>query len=120
MNPNPIVALNRAVATAMVQGPSIGLQRIDEIARDPKMKNNYRIDAARGHLYERAGEFQLAAEYFRKAAQGTASLPEKNYLLGKAARVRASGMVESHSSRESPHMDVPVPRVQDAGSGRDD
>jgi len=95
MNPNPMVALSRAVATAMVQGPSVGLQRIDEIARDSKIKDHYRLDAARGHLYERAEEYQLAAEHYRRAAQGTASLPERNYLLGKAARVSAAHPVVS-------------------------
>jgi hypothetical protein len=38
-------------------------------------------------LYERAGKRDLALENYRLAAEGTASLPERNYLLGKAARI---------------------------------
>ena len=87
MGDNPMVTLSRAVAAAMVEGPDVGLRRVDEIAQDPRLKGSYRIDAVRGHLYERAGNQALALEHFQRAAEGTASLPEKNYLLSKAARL---------------------------------
>lgn len=87
MGDNPMVTLSRAVAAAMVEGPDAGLRLVDEIAQDPRLHGNYRIDAVRGHLYERAGKQALALEHYQRAAERTASLPEKNYLLTKAARL---------------------------------
>ncbi|MEJ0035854.1 MAG: DUF6596 domain-containing protein [Gammaproteobacteria bacterium] len=87
MSDNPMVALNRAVAAAMVEGPEAGLRRIDAIERDERLTGHYRIDAVRAHLCERAGQRDLALEHYRRAAERTASLPERNYLLTKAARL---------------------------------
>ena len=87
MSDNPMIALNRAVATAMVEGPEAGLRLINSIAQDERLKGHYRVDAVRAHLYERAGQRDLALVHYRRAAEGTVSLPERNYLLGKAARV---------------------------------
>jgi len=87
MSDNPMVALNHAVAIAMVKGPDAGLRRVDTIAQDERLKGHYRIDVVRAHLYERMGQHDLALEHYRRAAERTASLPERNYLLGKAARL---------------------------------
>ena len=53
---NPVVALNQAVAAAMVHGPAVGLQQLDALAADPRMAGHHRLDAVRGHLLERAGD----------------------------------------------------------------
>jgi len=90
INDNPMVALNHAVATAMVEGPEAGLRLVDAIAQDTRLKEHYRTDAVRAHLYERAGKHQLAFEHYQRAAAGTSSLPERNYLLSKAARLSLS------------------------------
>src|SRR5262249_21387601 len=87
MSDNPMIALNRAVATAMVQGPEAGLRAIERIAQDERLKGHYRIDAVRAHLYERAGQHDLAVRHYQRAADGTASLPERNYLLAKGVRL---------------------------------
>jgi predicted RNA polymerase sigma factor len=87
INDNPMVALNHAVATAMVEGPEAGLSLVDAIAQDTRLKEHYRTDAVRAHLYERAGKHHSALEHYRRAAERTSSLPERNYLLGKAARL---------------------------------
>jgi len=87
MSDNPMVALNHAVAIAMLKGPDAGLRRVDTIAQDERLKGHYRIDVVRAHLYERMGQHDLALEHYRRAAERTASLPERNYLLGKAARL---------------------------------
>jgi len=87
MSNNPMVTLNRAVAAAMVEGPDAGLRLVDTIAQDPKLQGHYRVDAVRAHLYERAGNQALAIEHYQRAAERTASLPERNYLLSKVARL---------------------------------
>jgi predicted RNA polymerase sigma factor len=88
---NPMVALNHAVAAAMVHGPTVGLELLEVLDRDKRMAGHYRLDAVRGHLLERAGDPAGALTHYRAAAEGTASLPERNYLLTKAARLAATG-----------------------------
>ena len=90
MSDNPMVALNHAVAVAMVRGPSEGLTLLEKLARDPRIKNHYRLDAVRAHLLERSGKVAAALPYYAAAAEKTASIPERNYLLLKIARLRAS------------------------------
>ncbi len=88
---NPMVALNHAVATAMVRGPAAGLELLALLGRDRRLAGHYRLDAVRAHLLERAGDLNGALTHYRAAAQRTASLPERNYLLAKAARLAAGG-----------------------------
>lgn len=87
MSENPMVALNRAVAIAMVDGPEAGLREVEAVAQDERLKGHYRVDAVRAHLFERLNQRDLALEHYRRAAERTASLPERNYLLSKAQRL---------------------------------
>jgi RNA polymerase sigma factor (sigma-70 family) len=85
---NPLVALNRAIAMAMVRGPEAGLEAVAALDGDARLAGQrYRIDAVRAHLHERAGDCAAAVRHFRKAAEGTANMAERNYLLLKAARL---------------------------------
>jgi RNA polymerase sigma factor (sigma-70 family) len=86
--PNPMVTLNRAVATAMVHGPRAGLDLLDELARDKRIAGHHRLDAVRAHLLELAGDHDQAREHYHLAARRTVSLPEQRYLEGKAARLK--------------------------------
>lgn len=89
MSDNPIVALNHAVAFAMVHGPSAALELVRALDGDPRISGHYRLDAVRGHLYEMAGDQRSAAAYYRAAAERTTSIPERDYLVIKAARAGA-------------------------------
>jgi RNA polymerase sigma factor (sigma-70 family) len=89
MSDNPMVALNRAVAVAMARGPAEGLALLEKLDRDPRIKDHYRLDAVRGHLLERSGEIEAALPYYEAAADKTASIPERDYLLLKIGRLRA-------------------------------
>jgi predicted RNA polymerase sigma factor len=88
MSDNPMVALNHAVAVAMARGPAEGLALLEKLDRDPRIKDHYRLDAVRGHLLERSGEIEAALPYYEAAAEKTASIPERDYLLLKIARLR--------------------------------
>jgi RNA polymerase sigma factor (sigma-70 family) len=81
---NPMVSLNHAVATAMAEGPDVGLTLLTELESDDRLRNHYRLDAVRGHLLERAGRADEAAASYRLAASKTTNLPERDYLLNKA------------------------------------
>ncbi|MTE13294.1 RNA polymerase sigma factor [Nocardia aurantiaca] len=85
-SPNPMVTLNRAVATAMVHGPQAGLDLTDTL--DESLAGNHRLPAVRGHLHEMAGDYEEAIAHYTAAAQLTTSLPERNYLILRAARLR--------------------------------
>jgi RNA polymerase sigma factor (sigma-70 family) len=89
MSNNPMIALNYAIAAAMVEGPAAGLVLLDELDTDEKLRGHYRLDAVRAHLYEMAGDDVRATHHYCAAADGTASIPERDYLTMKAARVRA-------------------------------
>ncbi|MEU5935058.1 sigma-70 family RNA polymerase sigma factor [Micromonospora salmantinae] len=86
---SPVVALNRAVATAMVHGPAAGLAALDALAHDPQLAGHHRLAAARAHLHEMAGDQAQAIVDYRIAAARTSSRPEQLYLTMRAARLAA-------------------------------
>ena len=89
LSDNPMVALNHAVAAAMVHGPDAGLRLVDSLDTEGRLKGHHRIDAVRAHLLEMAGDGEAAIRHYRRAADLTTSLPERNYLLMQAARLRS-------------------------------
>jgi RNA polymerase sigma factor (sigma-70 family) len=88
--PNPVVTLNRAVALAMVSGPSVALALLDDLASDLRLARHHRLPAVRGHLLAMAGQADTARDCFLAAARGTTSLPEKRYLEAKARALTSS------------------------------
>src|SRR5262249_2552831 len=90
--PGPMVALNRAVAVAMVRGPAAGLTEVDAVAADPRLAAHHRLIAARAHLRELAGDAAGAATDYRDAARRTLSMPELRYLIGKSQKISSPGM----------------------------
>jgi RNA polymerase sigma factor (sigma-70 family) len=86
MSENPMVALNHAVAFAMVHGPAAALDLLTTIAADKRIAGHHRLHAVRAHLLEMAGDHTAAAEEYRIAASRTTSVPEQRYLTLRAAR----------------------------------
>lgn len=87
MSGNPMVALNRAIAAAMVHGPEAGLKLVESL--DERLAGHYRLDAVRAHFHEMAGDVATAITHYRAAANRTTSLPERHYLTTKAAKLAA-------------------------------
>jgi RNA polymerase sigma-70 factor (ECF subfamily) len=50
ISPSPIVALNRAVAVGMAQGPAAGLHALDALAAEPALANYHLLPSVRGDL----------------------------------------------------------------------
>jgi RNA polymerase sigma factor (sigma-70 family) len=90
MSYNPMVMLNHAIAAAMVHGPSAGIELLNALDADGRLTGHHRLDAVRAHLLELAGDHQAAIAHYQTAAGRTTSLPERNYLLTQAARLRES------------------------------
>jgi len=82
--PGPVVTLNEIVAVAMVDGPQEALARL--AAAEPALAGYHRVHAVRAHLLEQAGDRDAARACYRRAAELTLSVPERQYLLARAAR----------------------------------
>ncbi len=85
MTGNPMVALNRAIAAAMVDGPQAGLSLLENL--DERLGGHHRLHSTRAHLLEMSGDAGGAIAEYRIAANRTNSLPEKHYLTARAARL---------------------------------
>ncbi|MBX9243314.1 RNA polymerase sigma factor [Actinotalea ferrariae] len=82
---NPVVALHRAVAVAMVHGPAHGLAALDGLG--DRLGRGHRLPAVRAHLLELDGRPRDAVEAYRQAAAAATNLREREYLTMKAARL---------------------------------
>jgi len=87
VNPTPVVALNRAVAVAMAEGPERGLELIDDIAEGGELDEYHLLHAARADLLRRLGRNQEAAAAYRRALDLAASPVERAFLEGRVAGV---------------------------------
>jgi predicted RNA polymerase sigma factor len=85
--PGPMVTLNRAVALAMVDGPSAGLELLATLAADDRVGRSHRFESVRAHLLEQAGNIAAARAAYLAAARRATSLPERHHLLARAARL---------------------------------
>jgi RNA polymerase sigma factor (sigma-70 family) len=84
---NPVVALNHAVAVAMVHGPRAGLELLATLDGDERIAADHRLPAVRAHLLELAGDTAGALLWYRTAAERSMSLPQQRYLNARAARL---------------------------------
>jgi RNA polymerase sigma factor (sigma-70 family) len=84
---NPVVALNHAVAVAMVNGAQAGLELVGRLQADERIAGDHRLHAVRAHLLELAGDRSAARESYLEAARRTTSFPQQRYLHARAARL---------------------------------
>jgi predicted RNA polymerase sigma factor len=88
---NPMAKMSRAVAVSMAEGPDAGLALLRALDDDARIAGHFRLDAVRGHLHERAGRREEGIRHYLAAANRTTSVPERNYLLMRAGRLRENG-----------------------------
>jgi RNA polymerase sigma-70 factor, ECF subfamily len=79
-HPSPVVALNRAVAVAMRDGPLAGLTLIDTILAQGDLGNYHLIHAARADLCRRLGRTIEARASYDRALSLTQQEPERRFL----------------------------------------
>lgn len=80
LQPSPVVALNRAVAVAMRDGPDAGLQSIDEILARGDLAGYHLAHAARADLCRRLGRTADAKASYQKALAIAKQEPERRFL----------------------------------------
>jgi RNA polymerase sigma-70 factor (ECF subfamily) len=83
--PSPVVALNRAVAVAMVQGPTAGLAALDDVRTLPGMANYALLHATIAEFRQRLGDTAAAVAAYDAALALTLTEPERRFLLRKRA-----------------------------------
>jgi RNA polymerase sigma-70 factor, ECF subfamily len=83
LNPSPVVELNRAVALAMRDGASAGLQAVNAISARGELADYYLLHAARADFYRQLGDLTLAKQSYECALSLTQQEPERRFLLEK-------------------------------------
>lgn len=87
--PSPVIALNRAVAHAMAEGPEVGLALLTEIEDAPQLATYPPFHAAKGDFLLRLGRIDEAQAAFEVAAGLSANATERAFLQERAAHCRA-------------------------------
>ncbi len=86
--PSPVVALNRAVVLAMVDGPAAGLAEMAYLERDGRLAGYRYLPAAKADLLRRLGRRNDAVAAYRSALDLADNAAERAFLAGRIAEVR--------------------------------
>ena len=89
--PSPVVALNRAVATAMVDGWAAGLAEVDGLASDPRLAGYRYLPSTRADLLRRLGRRDEAARAYEDALALTDNPAERAFLERRLLELDAPG-----------------------------
>ncbi|ACZ87273.1 RNA polymerase sigma factor [Streptosporangium roseum] len=89
--PSPVVALNRAAAVAMCDGPEAGLALLDSLAGEERLRGHHPYPAARADLLQRLGRLPEAAAAYREALALAGTEPERAHLRRRLEAVEPSG-----------------------------
>ena len=87
--PSPVVDLNRAVAISMARGPAAGLEAVDLLNGEPKLKGYHLLPSVRGDLLAKLGRLEEAGAEFERAASLTRNARERELLLERARACEA-------------------------------
>ena len=90
VSPTPVVALNRAVALAMRDGPDRGLAVLDELADDPRLLSHHLYHASRAELLRRSGRTSEALAAYRRALTMPQNDSERRYLERRLLQATAN------------------------------
>lgn len=88
VQPSPIIALNRAVAVAMVDGPRPALAIIDSLAETGALGDYHLLHAAKADLLRRLGSSAEAAESYTCALALVTNESERRYLQKRLRQVQ--------------------------------
>ncbi|MFI5915233.1 RNA polymerase sigma factor [Dactylosporangium sp. NPDC051541] len=84
--PSPVVALNRAIVVAMVDGPAAGLRILDGLAEDSRLGQYHYLQAARADLLRRLGETAAARRAYGLALRHCDNAVERAFLEERLQR----------------------------------
>jgi RNA polymerase sigma-70 factor (ECF subfamily) len=78
--PSPVVALNRAVAVGLADGPDAGLEALDALAAEPQLAGYGYLAAARADFLRRLGRTAEARSSYEEALLLTENTIERDFL----------------------------------------
>jgi RNA polymerase sigma factor (sigma-70 family) len=101
--PSPVVALNRAVAIGVRDGPPAGLDALDLLSAEPALATYPYLSAARADFLRQLGRWTAAAEAYEEAIALSANDVERRFLVGRLDEVRGrtAGGAAVHESANS-------------------
>ena len=88
--PSPVVALNRAVVRAMVDGPEAALAEIAGLERDGRLDGYRYLPAAKADLLRRLGRPGEAARAYQAALELADNAAEREFLTRRIGEVTAA------------------------------
>jgi RNA polymerase sigma-70 factor (ECF subfamily) len=88
LQPSPVVALNRAVAVAMADGPGPALAIVDELVAAGGLDGYHLLHAVRADLLRRIGSITEAAESYRRALALVTNDSERRFLERRLREVQ--------------------------------
>jgi RNA polymerase sigma-70 factor (ECF subfamily) len=83
--PSPVVALNRAVAVSMVDGPEAALAEVASLERDGRLAGYRYLPATKAELLSRLGRHDEAAVAYRIALELAGNAAERRFLAERLA-----------------------------------
>jgi RNA polymerase sigma-70 factor (ECF subfamily) len=101
-HPSPLVALNRAVAVAELEGAEAGLNALDAVASEPSLARYHLLHSTRAELMRRMGRLDEARRELEAAVALAPTEPVRRFLARRLGEVAArDGTVESVEARPS-------------------
>ncbi len=92
IQPSPVVALNRAIAIAMRDGPAAGLGLIDDILASGYLADYHLAHAAHAELCRRLGRAPEARESYERALALAKQEPERRFLHKRLRELHEQGI----------------------------
>jgi RNA polymerase sigma factor (sigma-70 family) len=87
---SPVIALNRAVAVGMAEGPAAALKIVHELTDEPALKTYHLLPTVRGDLLRKLDRHDEARVAFELAASLTSNTREREMLMRRAAEAAAA------------------------------
>jgi len=87
VDPSPVVALNRAVALAMRDGPEVGLAAIEAVQSRGGLEGYHLAHAARADMQRRLGLTEAARASYERALELTHQPAERQFLQARLAQL---------------------------------
>ena len=97
---SPVIALNRAVALAEVDGPQAGIQAINQIRNLQSLESYYLLPSVLGELESRLNHWPVAAGHFRRALE-LAEIKSEQVFLSKRLQECTQNLVPAPSAAPS-------------------
>ncbi len=89
--PSPVVALNRLVAVALVDGPAVALAGVEALEREGRLAGYRYLPATKADLLHRLGRHAEAADAYRAALSLADNAAERDFLTDRIRTSRQPG-----------------------------